>query len=56
MYGNSLHVQPVFKGTKYYPHNESWIVSEKVFTNGICLPSVSNMIEEEQNKVIDEAI
>jgi pyridoxal phosphate-dependent aminotransferase EpsN len=48
-----LHLQPVFEGKKYYSHNENWSVSEELFANGICLPSGSNMTEEEQNRVID---
>jgi pyridoxal phosphate-dependent aminotransferase EpsN len=48
-----LHLQPVFEGIKYYSHHENWSVSEALFANGICLPSGSNMPEEEQNRVID---
>jgi pyridoxal phosphate-dependent aminotransferase EpsN len=48
-----LHMQPVFEGIKYYSHHENWSVSEELFANGICLPSGSNMTEEEQNRVID---
>jgi pyridoxal phosphate-dependent aminotransferase EpsN len=48
-----LHLQPVFAGIKYYSHHENWSVSEELFANGICLPSGSNMTEEEQNRVID---
>jgi pyridoxal phosphate-dependent aminotransferase EpsN len=48
-----LHLQPVFKDIKYYPHKENYSVSDYLFSNGICLPSGSNMTEEEQNRVID---
>ncbi|PHC35523.1 pyridoxal phosphate-dependent aminotransferase [Bacillus toyonensis] len=47
-----LHIQPVFKGTKYYSHRENENVSEYLYHQGICLPSGSNMTMEEQNKVI----
>ncbi|WP_459501258.1 DegT/DnrJ/EryC1/StrS family aminotransferase [Bacillus sp. C1] len=47
-----LHIQPVFKGTKYYSHGERVSVSEYLYHSGICLPSGSNMTMEEQNKVI----
>jgi pyridoxal phosphate-dependent aminotransferase EpsN len=48
-----LHMQPVFEEIKYYSHHENWSISEELFANGICLPSGSNLTEEEQNRVID---
>jgi pyridoxal phosphate-dependent aminotransferase EpsN len=48
-----LHLQPVFHGLMYYPHQEGWSVSDELFANGICLPSGSSMTVEEQNRVID---
>ncbi|WP_429635306.1 DegT/DnrJ/EryC1/StrS family aminotransferase [Anoxybacillus kestanbolensis] len=48
-----LHLQPVFNGVTYYPHEEDWSVSDELFANGICLPSGSSMTVEEQNRVID---
>jgi pyridoxal phosphate-dependent aminotransferase EpsN len=48
-----LHMQPVFEGIKYYSHHENWSVSEELFANGICLPSGSDMTEEDQNRVIN---
>ncbi|UOK56380.1 aminotransferase class I/II-fold pyridoxal phosphate-dependent enzyme [Bacillus sp. OVS6] len=47
-----LHLQPVFKGIKYYPHNKNKSVSEQFFNSGICLPSGSNMTELEQMRII----
>lgn len=47
-----LHMQPLFKGTKYYCHDNGHNVSESLFTNGLCLPSGSNMAVEEQARVI----
>lgn len=47
-----LHLQPVFKERKYYPHNEKESVSETLFNNGLCLPSGSNMTDEDINTVI----
>lgn len=47
-----LHMQPLFKGTKYYSHDTGHNVSESLFTNGLCLPSGSNMTVEEQARVI----
>lgn len=47
-----LHMQPVFKGLRYYSHNENINIAEDLFTNGICLPSGSNLGEQEQLRVI----
>lgn len=50
-----LHLQPLFKHTKFYKHNERTpAVSELFFNMGICIPSGSNMTEESQFKVIEE--
>ncbi|WP_078545753.1 DegT/DnrJ/EryC1/StrS family aminotransferase [Litchfieldia alkalitelluris] len=46
-----LHMQPLFKDTKYYKHNEQDI-SKSLFELGICLPSGSSLTEEEQERVI----
>ncbi|MEK3885900.1 aminotransferase class I/II-fold pyridoxal phosphate-dependent enzyme [Bacillus sp. FSL K6-3431] len=48
-----LHLQPLFKGMKYFPHQEHHNVSEQLFMTGICLPSGSNMTEENLMRVID---
>jgi pyridoxal phosphate-dependent aminotransferase EpsN len=48
-----LHLQPVFSGMKYYSHDNKLSISEQLFTNGICLPSGSNMNEEDQMRVIN---
>jgi pyridoxal phosphate-dependent aminotransferase EpsN len=47
-----LHLQPVFKGTKYYSHTPHVSISEQLFANGLCLPSGSNMTGEEQERII----
>jgi pyridoxal phosphate-dependent aminotransferase EpsN len=47
-----LHIQPLFHGVKYYPHNEKYSVSETLFENGICLPSGSNLTPDQQDRVI----
>lgn len=47
-----LHMQPLFKACKFYPHAEDDVVSERLFETGICLPSGLNMTVEEQEKVI----
>jgi pyridoxal phosphate-dependent aminotransferase EpsN len=47
-----LHLQPVFNDKKYYPHHAHESVSETLFTNGLCLPSGSNMTEADIDTVI----
>ncbi|WKG28843.1 DegT/DnrJ/EryC1/StrS family aminotransferase [Priestia aryabhattai] len=47
-----LHMQPLFKGARYYSHEENKDVAHQLFKTGICLPSGSSMTENEQNKVI----
>lgn len=48
-----LHMQPLFRGCKYYPNSKDESVSEKLFQTGICLPSGSGMTFEEQMRVIN---
>ncbi|WP_173915205.1 DegT/DnrJ/EryC1/StrS aminotransferase family protein [Halobacillus sp. Marseille-Q1614] len=47
-----LHLQPLFEGVPYYPHQENYSVSDKLFKYGLCLPSGSNMEAEDQERVI----
>lgn len=47
-----MHLQPVYKAAKYYPHPEG-SVSHKLFAEGVCLPSGTGMSEEAQGRVID---
>ncbi|HJF34011.1 MAG TPA: aminotransferase class I/II-fold pyridoxal phosphate-dependent enzyme [Sporosarcina psychrophila] len=47
-----LHLQPLFAECKFYPHAEDDVVSERLFAEGLCLPSGSNMTVEEQERVI----
>lgn len=48
-----LHLQPVFANAAYYPHEEGDDVGQRLFEQGICLPSDTNMTEEEQRFVIE---
>lgn len=48
-----LHLQPLFNACKFYPHSENNHVSERLFAEGICLPSGSNLSKLQQEKVID---
>ena len=42
-----MHLQPIFKKYPYYGNN----VAETVFDNGLCLPSGSNLTEEERGRI-----
>ncbi len=42
-----MHLQPVFKDAPYY----GGTISENLFENGLCLPSGSNLTEEEKERV-----
>ncbi|HZG17451.1 MAG TPA: aminotransferase class I/II-fold pyridoxal phosphate-dependent enzyme [Candidatus Bathyarchaeia archaeon] len=48
-----MHQQPLFAGCLYYPHEEGESVSDRLFAQGICLPSGSSLTEEEQHRVIE---
>ncbi|WP_374932023.1 aminotransferase class I/II-fold pyridoxal phosphate-dependent enzyme [Neobacillus driksii] len=48
-----LHMQPIFQGAKYYSHSKSENISEYLFENGICLPSGSNLTDEDQIRIIN---
>ncbi|MEY8349332.1 aminotransferase class I/II-fold pyridoxal phosphate-dependent enzyme [Bacillus cereus] len=47
-----LHKQPVFAGSKYYTHGKTESISDKLFSQGLCLPSGSSMTVENQERVI----
>ncbi len=48
-----LHLQPLFHQYEYYPHYLDQSVSDRLFETGLCLPSGSNMTEDEQFRVIE---
>ncbi len=45
-----MHMQPVFKNFPAYLNG----VSETLFKTGLCLPSGSNLTEEQLTRVVDE--
>ena len=47
-----MHRQPLFSGTKYFTHAD-YSVADLLFQQGVCLPSGSNMNENQVQKVID---
>ncbi|GGE91630.1 dTDP-4-amino-4,6-dideoxygalactose transaminase [Chishuiella changwenlii] len=42
-----MHLQPIFKNLPYYGSN----VSEKLFENGLCLPSGSNLTDQDRFRI-----
>lgn len=48
-----LHLQPLYKNSNYYLHREGEDISSHLFENGLCLPSGTNMTEEDQMRVIE---
>lgn len=47
-----MHLQPFFKGCKFFSSLEEGSVSEDLFNRGICLPSDTKMTGEDMNNVI----
>lgn len=47
-----MHQQPLFEGRRYYAHEEGASFSDRVFAEGICLPSGSNMTEAQQERIL----
>ena len=43
-----MHMQPLYAGSSYHGHG----VDERLFANGLCLPSSSDMADEQQDEVI----
>jgi len=51
-----LHLQPIFKKCKYYTNKPEESFSEYLFNRGICLPSGSNLTQEDQQRIIDSIL
>ena len=47
-----LHLQPIFKEGQYYPYQPETSFSDKVFQNGLCLPSGTNLQVTDQNRIV----
>jgi pyridoxal phosphate-dependent aminotransferase EpsN len=47
-----MHIQPLYSRAEYIM-NGTKDISAKLFKNGLCLPSGSNLLEKDQNKIID---
>ena len=48
-----MHLQPLYEGCEYYPHREAESVSDRLFENGLCLPSGSSLEISDQERIID---
>lgn len=42
-----MHLQPIFKGAPFYGNN----ISETIFDNGLCLPSGSNLDDQDRERI-----
>lgn len=47
-----MHLQPMFTASPYYPHEPAYSVSDRLFEQGLCLPSGSNLTQEQQERVL----
>ena len=47
-----MHLQPVFLNSAYYGNDES----EQLFLKGLCLPSGSNLSEQDRNRISETVI
>lgn len=47
-----LHLQPLYQDCEYYSHEDNESVSDKLFEKGLCLPSGSNLTEDQLARVI----
>lgn len=48
-----LHLQPLFGNCAYYSHSPGESVSDRLFEQGLCLPSGSNMSDDDVHRVIN---
>ena len=48
-----MHLQPLYEGATYFEHAPGQDVASRLFESGVCLPSGSNLSEEQQDRVID---
>jgi dTDP-4-amino-4,6-dideoxygalactose transaminase len=47
-----MHLQPLFAAAPYFAHADGVDVSRELFETGVCLPSGSNLTQEQQERVI----
>lgn len=49
-----MHRQPLFSGAPYFEHDDGESVSDALFDSGICLPSGSDLLEEQVDRICEE--
>ena len=47
-----MHLQPLYKDYAYYTAIEGVSISDRLFKDGLCLPSGSDLSEQEENRAI----
>ena len=47
-----MHLQPLYRKNEYFSFKDKLSVSEKLYNCGLCLPSGSNLSNDDQNRVI----
>lgn len=47
-----MHMQPLLAGRAFEPHSDTEVVSSRHFLRSLCLPSGSNLSDEQQDRVI----
>ncbi|CAI8956784.1 putative pyridoxal phosphate-dependent aminotransferase EpsN [Brevibacillus sp. IT-7CA2] len=47
-----MHLQPLFAQSQYYSHQPDESISDRLFAQGVCLPSGSSLTAEQQERVI----
>ena len=48
-----MHIQPLFAGRAFFPHGPGLDVAADLFHRGVCIPSGSNMTEEQVGRISD---
>lgn len=48
-----MHLQPLYSGSRYFPHAPGQDVSRALFEGGVCLPSGSNMSAAQRSRVCE---
>ena len=48
-----MHLQPLYKGVRFFSHYDNKAVADDLYENGLCLPSGAGLTDNEQEKVID---
>lgn len=48
-----MHMQPIFEGYEFFPHEQDKDISRDIFKYGLCLPSDTKMTIDEQKMIIN---